>query len=66
MRLIERRLIVGEELGALPPGAPVLPLQRDIEDQARRLRLRTSSGGTRAGPRPAAAHRSTRAASSTA
>jgi hypothetical protein len=42
MRLIEQRLIVGEEMGALPPGVPVLPLQRDIETQARHLRLRTT------------------------
>jgi hypothetical protein len=42
MRLIERRLIVGEEMGTLPPGVPVLPLQADIETQARHLRLRTT------------------------
>jgi hypothetical protein len=40
MRLVERRLIVGEEIGALPPGVPVLPLQADVETQARHLRLR--------------------------
>jgi hypothetical protein len=39
-RLIRERLIVGEELGALPPDAPVVPLQRDLERQQRRLRLR--------------------------
>ena len=40
MRLIERRLIVGEEMGTLPEGVPSVPLQRDIEAHARRLRLR--------------------------
>ena len=40
MGLIERRLIVGEEMGSLPEGVPAVPLQRDIEAQARRLRLR--------------------------
>jgi hypothetical protein len=40
MRLVERRLIVGEEMGSLPPEVPLLPLQRDIETQARHLRLR--------------------------
>jgi hypothetical protein len=42
MRLVERRLIVGEDMGALPSGVPLLPLQRDIEAQARHLRLRTT------------------------
>ncbi|MBV9543256.1 MAG: hypothetical protein JOY61_02630, partial [Chloroflexi bacterium] len=40
MRLIEQKLIIGEEMGALPTGVPTLPLQRDIDTQARRLRLR--------------------------
>jgi hypothetical protein len=43
MRLIEKRLIVGEEMGTLPDGVPAVPLQRDIEAQARRLRLRTAA-----------------------
>jgi hypothetical protein len=43
MTLIERRLIVGEEMGALPDGVPAVPLQRDIEAQARRLRLRSTA-----------------------
>jgi hypothetical protein len=42
MRLIERQLIVGEEMGTLPEGVPSVPLQRDIEAHARRLRLRTT------------------------
>jgi hypothetical protein len=40
MRLIQERLIVGERMGAVPPGAPMTPLQRDLLAQQRRLRLR--------------------------
>jgi hypothetical protein len=43
LRLIERRLVVGEELGQLPPDAPVVPLQRDLERQQRRLRLKVEA-----------------------
>jgi hypothetical protein len=42
-RLIRERLIVGEELGQLPPDAPVVPLQRDLEAQQRRLRLKVEA-----------------------
>jgi hypothetical protein len=42
-RLIRERLIVGEELGRLPPDAPVVPLQRDLEAQQRRLRLKVEA-----------------------
>jgi len=42
-RLIRERLIVGEELGQLPADAPVVPLQRDLERQQRRLRLRVEA-----------------------
>lgn len=38
--LIHRKLIVGEDMGQLPAHVPAVPLQRDIEQQARRLRLR--------------------------
>ena len=40
LALIRQRLIVGEEMGALPAEVPAVPLQRDLEAQARRLRLR--------------------------
>jgi hypothetical protein len=40
LRLIQRKLVVGEEMGALPEGVPSVPLQRDLEAQARRLRLK--------------------------
>ena len=38
--LIQRRLVVGERLGTVPAGTPMMPLQRDLHDQQRRLRLR--------------------------
>jgi Family of unknown function (DUF5682) len=38
--LIQRRLVVGERLGAVPPATPMVPLQRDLQDQQRHLKLR--------------------------
>jgi Family of unknown function (DUF5682) len=38
--LIQRRLVVGERLGSVPATTPMMPLQRDLRDQQRRLRLR--------------------------
>jgi len=38
--LIQRRLVVGERLGTVPPATPMVPLQRDLQDQQRHLRLR--------------------------
>ena len=43
MRLVQQKLVVGEEMGTLPDGVPAVPLQRDVEAQARRLRLRTEA-----------------------
>jgi hypothetical protein len=43
MRLVHERLIVGEQLGGLPAEAPVVPLQRDLEAQQRRLRLKVEA-----------------------
>lgn len=40
MQLIHRQLIVGEKLGAISPQAPTVPLQRDIEQQQKSLRLK--------------------------
>lgn len=40
MRVIGERLIVGERMGVVPPGVPMVPLQRDLAAQQRRLRLR--------------------------
>jgi hypothetical protein len=41
--LIQRRLVVGERLGAVPPATPMVPLQRDLQDQQRRLKLRPAA-----------------------
>ena len=38
--LIQRRLVVSERLGAVPAATPMVPLQRDLHDAQRRLRLR--------------------------
>jgi hypothetical protein len=38
--LIQRRLVVGERLGTVPAATPMVPLQRDLRDQQRSLRLR--------------------------
>ena len=43
IQLIRRKLIVGEELGELPDEAPRVPLQRDLEQQQRRLRLKAEA-----------------------
>lgn len=40
MQLIQKRLIVGERMGSVPPDSPMIPLQRDLHQQQRRLRLR--------------------------
>ncbi len=39
-RLIQRKLVVGERLGAVPQATPMVPLQRDLHQQQRSLRLR--------------------------
>jgi len=38
--LIQRQLVVGERLGAVPHATPMVPLQQDLRDQQRRLKLR--------------------------
>ena len=40
LRLIERQLIVGDKLGTIPETAPTVPLQRDLEQQQKSLRLK--------------------------
>lgn len=42
MRLIRERLEVGEVLGEVPEGAPTVPLQRDLQAEAKSLRLKPS------------------------
>jgi Family of unknown function (DUF5682) len=39
LELIQRRLVVGERLGAVPPGTPGVPIARDVAASQRRLRL---------------------------
>lgn len=43
LRLIRERLEVGHRLGTVPAEAPAVPLQRDLEAQQRRLRLKPSA-----------------------
>jgi hypothetical protein len=40
LSLIHERLVVGEVLGEVPPDAPAVPLQRDIDRSQRSLRLK--------------------------
>jgi hypothetical protein len=40
VELIQRRMVVGDRLGQVTDGTPMVPLQRDLRDQQRRLRLR--------------------------
>lgn len=40
MRLIHDRLMVGQRIGEVPSTVPVVPLQRDLEAQQKRLRLK--------------------------
>ena len=40
LRLIERQLIVGDKLGTIPETAPTVPLQRDLGQQQKSLRLK--------------------------
>lgn len=43
LKVIERKLIVGEKLGAVPSRAPAVPLQRDLEATQKSLRLKVSA-----------------------
>jgi hypothetical protein len=40
LALIQRRLVVGEQLGAVPADTPAVPLARDVAAHQKRLRLR--------------------------
>ncbi|MEV0737179.1 DUF5682 family protein [Streptomyces sp. NPDC050549] len=40
LSLVRDRLVVGDVLGEVPPGAPAVPLQRDLDRQQRRLRFK--------------------------
>ncbi|HET6937162.1 MAG TPA: DUF5682 family protein [Nocardioides sp.] len=43
LRLVHRRLVVGEALGTVPDEAPMVPLARDLDRLQRSLRLRPSA-----------------------
>jgi hypothetical protein len=43
MTLIRERLEIGEAMGKVPPETPAVPLQRDLEAQQRRLRLKVTT-----------------------
>ena len=40
LAVIERELIIGEKLGEVPPGQPATPLQQDLAQQQKALRLK--------------------------
>ncbi|MFJ8136718.1 DUF5682 family protein [Streptomyces sp. NPDC096013] len=40
LALVRDRLVVGDVLGEVPPGAPAVPLQRDLDRSQRRLRMK--------------------------
>ncbi len=40
LALVTTRLVVGEALGQVPDGTPIVPLEADLRAQARRLRLK--------------------------
>lgn len=43
MRVIERKLIVGNQLGQVPDDVPTVPLQRDLAAQQKSLRMKVSA-----------------------
>jgi len=44
MKLIHEKLIVGDQLGSVPPETPTVPLQQDVSNEQRRLRLKPETG----------------------
>ncbi|MEO3885873.1 DUF5682 family protein [Nonomuraea sp. B5E05] len=40
VELIQRRMVVGDRLGHVSDGTPMVPIQRDLREQQRRLRLK--------------------------
>ena len=43
LRLIQRELLVGRRLGTVADGAPTVPLQRDLDQRRKTLRLKVSA-----------------------
>jgi hypothetical protein len=46
MQLIREKLIVGEIMGAVPGETPLVPLQRNLEQEQKRLRMQAEAGET--------------------
>lgn len=46
LAIIGRRLVVGEVLGAVPEGTPMVPLARDLADQQRTTRMKPQASVT--------------------
>ncbi len=42
LELIQTKLTIGEQMGAVPANAPMVPLQRDLENLKKQLKLRAS------------------------
>ncbi|TMR96669.1 DUF5682 family protein [Nonomuraea basaltis] len=40
VELVQRRMVVGDRLGHVTDGTPMVPLQRDLRDQQRKLKLK--------------------------
>jgi hypothetical protein len=40
LNIVQRELVIGERLGAVPPSTPMVPLQKDLHTLQRKLRLR--------------------------
>lgn len=43
MELIHRKLIVGERMGEVPDDTPMVPLQRDVQREQKRLKMKPSA-----------------------
>ncbi|MGI5288750.1 DUF5682 family protein [Nonomuraea polychroma] len=43
VELIQRRMVVGDRLGHVSDGTPMVPLQRDLREQQRRLKLKAEA-----------------------
>ncbi|MGV3524590.1 MAG: DUF5682 family protein [Candidatus Sericytochromatia bacterium] len=46
LRLIQRELILGQAMGEIPPDTPLLPIQHDLLQAQKRLRLKADSDRT--------------------
>lgn len=46
LELVDRTLVVGEELGQVPESAPLVPLAQDLAREQKRLRLKPSASQT--------------------